>query len=162
MSALIIIAHVKNGVDLARQYKLPQQIIDLIEQHHGSTLVAYFYNQAKNECVKNPNIPDVEESSFRYPCSRPQTKEAVVLMLADSCESACRALVEPTPARIQGLVRKISQDRLEDEQFDECDITLKELRIVEDHIIKVLISNHHGRIKYPERIKDDKNSKKHD
>ena len=98
-------------------------------------------------------IPDVEEASFRYPCQRPQSKEAVVLMLADACESACRSLVEPTPARIEGLVRKISQDRLEDEQFDETDITLKELRIVEDAIIKGLISYHHGRIKYPEKIK---------
>lgn len=160
MSALIIIAHVKNGVDLARQYRLPPQIIDLIEQHHGSTLVAYFFNQAKNRRVLDPSIPDVEESSFRYPCPRPQTKEAVVLMLADACESACRALVEPTPARIQGLVRKISQERLEDEQFDESGITLKELRIVEDCIIKGLISYHHGRIKYPERIKEEKSQRK--
>ncbi len=154
MSALIIIAHVKNGVDLARLYKLPIQIVDLIEQHHGSTLVAYFYNLAKNRRALDPSIPDVEESSFRYPCPKPQTKEAVVLMLADACESACRALVEPTPARIQFLVRKISQERLEDEQFDESGITLTELRTVEDRIVKGLISYHHGRIKYPERIKE--------
>ncbi len=154
MSALIIIAHVKNGVDLARLYKLPTQIVDLIEQHHGSTLVAYFYNLAKNRRALDPSIPDVEESSFRYPCPKPQTKEAVVLMLADACESACRALVEPTPARIQLLVRKISQERLEDEQFDESGITLTELRTIEDRIVKGLISYHHGRIKYPERIKE--------
>ncbi|MDO4629507.1 MAG: HDIG domain-containing protein, partial [Planctomycetia bacterium] len=154
MSALIIIAHVKNGVDLARLYKLPTQIVDLIEQHHGSTLVAYFYNLAKNRRALDPSIPDVEESCFRYPCPKPQTKEAVVLMLADACESACRALVEPTPARIQFLVRKISQERLEDEQFDESGITLTELRTVEDRIVKGLISYHHGRIKYPERIKE--------
>ncbi len=159
-SALIIIAHVKNGVALARQYHLPQQIIDLIEQHHGSTLVAYFFNQAKNLRALNPSIPDVEESSFRYPCPKPQTKEAVVLMLADACESACRSLVEPTPARIQGLVRKLAQERLEDEQFDESGITLCELRIVEDCIIKGLISYHHGRIKYPERIREEKTSRK--
>ncbi|MBQ2821014.1 MAG: HDIG domain-containing protein [Thermoguttaceae bacterium] len=160
MSALIIIAHVKNGVALAQQYHLPQQIIDLIEQHHGSSLVAYFFNQAKNRRVLDPSIPNVEESSFRYPCSKPQTKEAVVLMLADACESACRSLVEPTPARIQGLVRKLAQERLEDEQFDESGITLRELRIVEDSIIKGLISYHHGRIKYPERIREEKTAKK--
>ena len=185
MSTLIIIAHVKNGVDLARQNHIPQQIVDLIDQHHGTTLVAYFYHQAlkqyeaekqaaeearrlyeeakkeaeaRGEVFRTPpppmeTIPEVEEISFRYPCQRPQSKEAVVLMLADACESACRSLVEPTPARIEGLVRKISQDRLEDEQFDETDITLKELRIVEDVIIKGLISYHHGRIKYPEKIK---------
>lgn len=159
-SALIIIAHVKNGVEYARQNHLPQQIIDLIEQHHGSTLVAYFFNQAKNQRALNPSIPDVEESSFRYPCPKPQTKEAVVLMLADACESACRSLVEPTPARIQGLVRKLAQERLEDEQFDESGITLCELRIVEDCIIKGLISYHHGRIKYPERIREEKPARK--
>ena len=185
MSTLIIIAHVKNGVDLARQNHIPQQIVDLIDQHHGTTLVAYFYHQAlkqyeaekqaaeearrlyeeakkeaeaRGEEFRVPpppmeTIPEVEEASFRYPCQRPQSKEAVVLMLADACESACRSLVEPTPSRIEGLVRKISQDRLEDEQFDETDITLKELRIVEDAIIKGLISYHHGRIKYPEKIK---------
>ncbi|MDO4584101.1 MAG: HDIG domain-containing protein [Planctomycetia bacterium] len=152
MSALIIIAHVKNGIDLARQYKLPEPIIDLIEQHHGTTLVSYFYTQAKNRSALDSSIPDVEEVSFRYPCTKPQTKEAVVLMLADACESACRSLVDPAPARIENMVRKISQQRLEDDQLDESGMTLSELRIVEDSIIKGLISYHHGRIKYPERI----------
>ncbi|MDO4574610.1 MAG: HDIG domain-containing protein [Planctomycetia bacterium] len=152
MSALIIIAHVKNGIELARQYHLPEQIIDLIEQHHGSTLVGSFYNAAKNRATLDAKVPDVDESTFRYPCLKPQTKEAVVLMLADSCESACRSLVDPAPARIEGLVRKISQARMEDSQFDESGMTLSDLRVVEDCIIKGLISYHHGRIKYPERI----------
>jgi len=152
MSALIIIAHVKNGVDLARQYKLPQQIIDLIEQHHGSGLVTYFYRQAQKRHLEDPTIPEPEEISFRYPCPKPQTKEAVVLMMTDACESASRSLVEPTPARIQGLVRNISQERLEDEQFDESGITLTELRTIEASIVKGLISLHHGRIKYPDKI----------
>lgn len=152
MSALIIIAHVKNGVDLARQYKLPQQIIDLIEQHHGSALVSYFYRQAQKRHLEDPTIPEPEEMSFRYPCPKPQTKEAVVLMMADACESASRSLVEPTPARIQNLVRSISQERLEDEQFDESGITLTELRTIEASIVKGLISLHHGRVKYPDKI----------
>lgn len=152
MSALIIIAHVKNGVDLAHQYKLPQQIIDLIEQHHGSGLVSYFYRQALKRHLEDPTIPEPEEMSFRYPCPKPQTKEAVVLMMADACESASRTLVEPTPARVQNLVRSISQERLEDEQFDESGITLTELRTIEASIVKSLISLHHGRIKYPEKI----------
>ncbi|MDO4571635.1 MAG: HDIG domain-containing protein, partial [Planctomycetia bacterium] len=151
MSALIILAHVKNGIDLAKQYKLPKQIVDLIEQHHGTTLVQYFYAEACKKALEE-NLPPPEESSFRYPCSRPQTKEAVVLMLTDACESACRSLVDPAPAKIESLVRKLSQQRLEDEQFDESGITLCELRTVEDTIIKGLISYHHGRIKYPERI----------
>ena len=152
MSALIIIAHVKNGVDLAHQYKLPQQIIDLIEQHHGSGLVSYFYRQAQKRHLEDPTIPEPEEMSFRYPCPKPQTKEAVVLMMADACESASRSLVEPTPARIQNLVRSISQERLEDEQFDESGITLTELRTIEASIVKGLISLHHGRVKYPDKI----------
>ena len=131
-------------------------VIDLIEQHHGSGLVSYFYRQALKRHLEDPTIPEPEEMSFRYPCPKPQTKEAVVLMMADACESASRSLVEPTPARVQNLVRSISQERLEDEQFDESGITLTELRTIEASIVKSLISLHHGRIKYPDKIEKDK------
>jgi len=101
MSRLIIVAHVKDGADLARQHHLPPPIIDFIEQHHGTTLVEYFYRRAAQQSETDPNRAEVEEHSYRYPGPKPQTKEAGVLMLADAVESASRALVEPTPSRLE-------------------------------------------------------------
>jgi len=151
MSTLIIIAHVKDGVDLARQHHLPDPVIDFIEQHHGTTLVEYFYRRANQQCETNPDGGCVHEEAFRYPGPKPQSREAAVLMLADAVESAARALVEPTPARIEGLVEEIAMKRLLDGQFDECGLTLKQLRIVEDSLIKSLTAVYHGRVKYPDQ-----------
>lgn len=151
MSTLVIVAHIKDGADLARQHKLPGPIIDFIEQHHGTTLVEYFYGRASEQKQNDPDGGEVEESSFRYPGPKPQTKETAVLMLADAAESACRSLVEPGPARIEALVREIAERKLEDGQFDESGLTLRELRTVEDSMIKSLIANYHGRIKYPDQ-----------
>lgn len=151
MSTLIIIAHIKDGADLARQHHLPQPIIDLIEQHHGTTLVEYFYRRASEMSEANPDGGEVEENSFRYPGPKPQSKEAAVLMLADAVESACRTLVEPTPARIDNLVEQITRKRLLDGQFDECNITLEEVHTVEDSLVKSLTAVYHGRVKYPEQ-----------
>jgi putative nucleotidyltransferase with HDIG domain len=151
MSTLIIIAHFKDGADLARQHNLPEPIVDFIQQHHGTTLVEYFYHRAcEQDRDRDPESPEVSESSFRYPGPKPQTKEAAVLMLADAVESACRALVEPTPARIEGVVQDIAMKRLLDGQFDDCDLTLRELRTIEDSLVKSLIAVYHGRVKYPE------------
>lgn len=149
MSTLIIIAHIKDGADLARQHHLPQPIIDFIQQHHGTTLVEYFYRRAQSEA--DPEAPDVQEASFRYPGPKPQTKEAAVLMLADAVESASRALVEPTPARIEALVHDIAIKRLLDGQFDNCNLTLEELATIEDSLVKSLTAVYHGRIKYPDQ-----------
>ena len=148
MSTLVIIAHVKDGADLARQNRLPEVIIDFILQHHGTTLVEYFYRQAQQ---KNPDGEDseVDETSFRYPGPKPQTKEAGVLMLADAVESASRALVEPTPSRIESLVEELIKKRLEDGQFDECGLTLQEVRTIGDSLIKSVTAVYHGRVKYP-------------
>jgi putative nucleotidyltransferase with HDIG domain len=151
MSSLVIIAHIKDGADLARQHGLPDPIVDLIEQHHGTTLVEYFYGRATERSLLDPNGGEVDEGAFRYPGPRPQTKEAAVLMLADAAESACRSLVEPGPARIESLVREIAERKLDDGQFDESNLTLRELRTIEDSIIKSLIANYHGRVKYPEQ-----------
>ena len=151
MSTLVIVAHIKDGADLARQHKLPGPIIDFIEQHHGTTLVEYFYGRASEQKQNDPDGGEVEEASFRYPGPKPQSKETAVLMLADACESACRSLVEPGPARIEALVREIAERKLEDGQFDESGLTLRELRTVEDSMIKSLIANYHGRIKYPDQ-----------
>lgn len=151
MSTLVIIAHIKDGSDLARQHSLPEPLIDLIEQHHGTTLVEYFYGRASAQAQQDPNGSEVDESSYRYPGPKPQTKEAGVLMLADSVESASRTLVDPTPARIESLVREIAERKLDDGQFDESGLTLRELRTIENSMIKSLIANYHGRVKYPEK-----------
>lgn len=151
MSTLIIVAHVKDGADLARQHHLPEPVIDFIEQHHGTTLVEYFYRRANQQNEGKPDSTEVPEDAFRYPGPKPQTREAAVLMLADAVESAARALVEPTPARIEGLVEDIAMKRLLDGQFDECGLTLKQLRIVEDSLIKSLTAVYHGRVKYPDQ-----------
>ncbi len=151
MSTLIIIGHVKDGVELGRQHHLPQPILDLIEQHHGTTLVEYFYREATRRCDGNPDAPTVQESAFRYPGPKPQTKEAGILMVSDAVESASRTLSEPTPARIDGLVTELIQKRLDDGQFDECGLTLREIAEIRESLIKSLIGIYHGRVKYPEQ-----------
>jgi len=151
MSTLIIIAHIKDGADLARQHRLPQQIIDFIEQHHGTTLVEYFYQRASRQKEANPDSSEVEETAFRYPGPKPQTKEAGVLMLADAAESACRTLVEPTPARIEAVIEEITRKRLLDGQFDECDLTLEQVRRVQESMVKSVTAVYHGRVKYPDQ-----------
>jgi putative nucleotidyltransferase with HDIG domain len=152
MSTLIIIGHVKDGVDLAEQHHLPQQIIDFIEQHHGTTLVEYFFREAtrKAECQPDHRT-DAEEASYRYPGPRPRTKEAAVLMIVDACESASRTLSEPTAKRLETLVHEIILRRLLDHQFDECALTMKELRLIEESVVKSLIGIYHGRIRYPDQ-----------
>jgi len=150
MSTLVIIAHVKDGADLARQNRLPEPIIDFIQQHHGTTLVEYFYRQASEQKKgQDPDGRDVDESSFRYPGPKPQTKEAGVLMMADAVESACRALKEPTASRIENIVEQISMKRLLDGQFDECGLTLEELQKIGESLVKSLTAVYHGRVKYP-------------
>ncbi len=151
MSTLVIIAHVKDGADLARQNRLPQSIIDFIEQHHGTTLVEYFYRQAARQSEENPDRESVEESSYRYPGPKPQTREAGVLMVADAVESASRTLVDPTPARIENLVEEITMKKLLDGQFDACGITLMELSCIRDSLVKSLTAVYHARVKYPDQ-----------
>jgi putative nucleotidyltransferase with HDIG domain len=154
MSTLVIIAHVKDGADLARQNKVPEPIIDFIQQHHGTTLVEYFYRQAAERSSKGNDIDGsnvVDESSFRYPGPKPQTKEAGILMLSDAVESASRVLVEPTPARIESLVEELSRKRLLDGQFDECGLTLEEVDKIGQSLVKSLTAVYHGRVKYPDQ-----------
>ena len=150
MSTLVIIAHVKDGADLARQHGLPNSLIDFILQHHGTTLVEYFYNRASEQSESDPDGGEVDEHSYRYPGPKPQSKEAAVLMMADAVESACRALTDPTPSRIEGLVHDLAMKRLLDGQFDECGLTLEELRKIELSLVKSLAAVYHARIKYPD------------
>jgi putative nucleotidyltransferase with HDIG domain len=152
MSTLIIIGHVKDGADLAHEHHLPQVIIDMIEQHHGTTLVEYFYQEAAREVEENDeDEADVDEAAFRYPGPKPQSKEACILMLADAVESASRTLSEPTPGRIEGLVHELTLKRLLDGQFDECGVTLQEIGRIKESLIKSVIAIYHGRVKYPEQ-----------
>jgi putative nucleotidyltransferase with HDIG domain len=152
MSTLVIIAHVKDGADLARQNRLPDSIIDFIQQHHGTTLVEYFYRQANQKKVQeDPDSGALDESSFRYPGPKPQTREAGVLMLADAVESASRVLKEPTASRIENLVHEISMKRLLDGQFDESGLTLEDIRKIGESLVKSLTAVYHGRVKYPDQ-----------
>jgi putative nucleotidyltransferase with HDIG domain len=151
MSTLIIVAHVKEGVELARQYSLPQPIIDLIAEHHGTTLVEYFYRRATERSQADPDAGEVDEQAYRYPGPKPATRESAVLMLADAAESASRSLTEPTPARLAGLVHDIAMKRLLDGQFDECGLTLEELALIEESLVKSLTAVYHGRVKYPDQ-----------
>jgi len=148
LSTLIITNHVKEGVDLARKHRLPECVIDFIRQHHGTTLVKYFYNKAK-EMAKDENC---DEKDFRYPGPRPQTKETAIVLLADSVEAAVRTLSKPTPGRIEGLVRKIIKDHLADGQLDESNITLRDLDKVAEAFVKVLTGIFHSRIEYPDNL----------
>ena len=150
MSALIIIGHVKDGVELAEQHNLPRKLIDFIEQHHGTTLVEYFFREAASRADEDHRT-DADESTFRYPGSRPLTKETGVMMLADAVESASRTLSEPTPKRIQSLVNDIALKRVLDGQFDECGLTMSEINVVKESLVKSLLAVHHGRIKYPDQ-----------
>ncbi len=153
MSTLVIVAHVKDGIEIGRNHKLPPGIIDLIEQHHGTTMVEFFYRRAiKNSEDENDGVATgVDEADFRYPGPRPQTREAAVMMLADAVESASRTLREPTPARIENLVTEISKKKLDDNQFDECDITIEELKTICDSLVKSLNAMYHARVQYPEQ-----------
>lgn len=146
LSTLIITAHVKDGVELAKEYKIPKSIIDIIEQHHGTTLVKYFYITMKNS---SENPEEVNEENFRYPGPKPETKEAAIIMLADSVEAAVRSISEPTKGKIEEMVNNIIKTRLNEGQLDNCNLTLKDLDKIREAFIKVLMGIYHQRIEYP-------------
>ena len=139
----IIFDHVRKGVEILKQHQLPQSVIDICAEHHGTTLMKYFYAEALKD------NPDADEADFRYPGPKPQTKESAVINIVDSTEAATRAMKEPTLEKVQNLVHSIIMNRLEDEQFIECDITLKELAIIEKNIVASLNGTFHSRIEYP-------------
>ncbi|HHW40273.1 MAG TPA: HDIG domain-containing protein [Syntrophomonadaceae bacterium] len=148
LSTLIITSHVKDGLDLAREYKLPRAIEAIIEQHHGTGLVSYFYQRALES--DRPEL--VAESDFRYDSVKPQSKEAALVMLADSVEAAIRSLQKSTPGRLEGLTRKIIKEKLQDGQLDECDLTFKDLDRIATAFVRVLGGIFHSRIEYPESM----------
>lgn len=162
MSTLVIVSHIKEGVTLARKYKLPQVVIDGIEQHQGTSLVSVFYHRAKTQQQKEQaadgsSKEKINDEDFRYDGPRPQNREMAVLMLADSCEAASRSLDKPTPVRIRNLIDDIFDSRLRDGQLDECSLTLRELHIIKESFIFSLTNMLHGRVAYP---KDEKKTDK--
>jgi membrane-associated HD superfamily phosphohydrolase len=160
MSALIIIAHVKEGVDLALKHNLNRRIVDIIQEHHGTSLVYYFYKRALQQQedaraggkimnMREEDVPEVKEESFRYPGPKPQTKESAIISLADMVESASRSIEKPTPQKIEQLVTDLIAQRIADKQLDECDLTLAELRIIAERFRFTLMTMLHTRIAYP-------------
>lgn len=143
LSTLIITSHTKDGDEMGREYNLPKEIRDIMYEHQGTTLLAYFYNKAKQ------NNPHLEESDFRYSGPKPRSKESAVIMLADSIEAAVRSLDEKTPVTIEKMLRKIIGAKIEEQQLSDADLTFKEIEIIIQSFTKILMSIHHVRIKYP-------------
>jgi hypothetical protein len=148
MSSLIVKSHVSYGIELAKMYRLPPAIINAIPQHHGTSLIKYFYARAKER--EDPDLQHVEEKDFRYPGPKPQTREAGILMLADSVEATARSLPDPTPAKLKGMVRRIIGGIFNDGQLDECELTLKDLNAISEAFTNVLASIYHSRPEYPQ------------
>jgi putative nucleotidyltransferase with HDIG domain len=160
MSSLILISHVKDGVELARENRLGDRIAHIIQQHHGTSLTSFFYQKAKAR--ENPEMESLNEEDFRYPGPKPQTKEAGIVMLADAVEAASRGLTDPAPARIQGLVQKIINQIFLDGQLEECELTLKDLHEIETSFSRILTAFFHQRIDYPLIPASEPGAKKND
>jgi len=155
MSRMIIVGHVRDGLELAREYKLPRILHQFIEAHHGTTLVEYFYHEATKKS-EGETGQIVSENEFRYPGPKPTSKEAAIVMLTDAVESATRTVQDPTPNRIENVVYNVGMRRLQDGQFDNCDLTMRQLRLIENSLVKSLCAMYHSRIAYPKSQKDDK------
>ncbi len=151
LSTLVVTSHTKDGVEMAEEYGLPEVVKKMIIQHHGNSLVAYFYHQAKTRTEEE----GISESQFRYVGQRPNSKESAILMIADAAEAAVRALDKPTPARIDATLTAIIQSRLKDNQFSDAPITLKDLTLIHDTFVKMLSSLYHSRISYPSERKEE-------
>jgi cyclic-di-AMP phosphodiesterase PgpH len=159
MSALIIKAHIKDGIEMAMANRLPKELIDIIQQHHGTTLIEYFYEKAKRNAEEGDTV---DERNFRYSGPKPQTKEAGILLLADTIEATSRTLPDPTPAKLQGLVQKMINKAFSNGELDESGLTLKDLHLIAKYFVRVLTGIYHRRITYPdsaEKIAKDKKMK---
>ncbi|QOJ00556.1 MAG: HDIG domain-containing protein [Phycisphaeraceae bacterium] len=156
LSLLIIVGHVKDGLELSEEFRLPRVLKHFIEAHHGTTLVEYFYHRARQQSAAGSEAEEGAEAArepdeieYRYPGPKPRSKEVAIVMIADAVESATRSMPDPTPSRIEALVQSIAHKRLMDGQFDECDLTLRDLRTIVDSIARTMASIYHGRIAYP-------------
>ena len=160
MSSLILISHVKDGVEMARENRLGERIGHIIQQHHGTSLISYFYQKAKEK--ENPEMESINENDFRYPGPKPQTKEAGIVLLADSVEAASRALTDPTPSRIKTLVQRITNNIFLDGQLEECELTLKDLQKIQESFDRILTAIFHQRIDYPISTSSESPKKRND
>ncbi len=153
MSSLIIGSHVKDGIALGREYGLPEEVVDFIPMHHGTTRIDYFYNKAVELAQQDPDptkIDEIKESDYRYPGPKPQTKETGIMMLADAVEAAVRTIEEPTPERLEDSIGSLITKRFEEGELDECPLTLKDLTRIKSAFLNVLVGVYHSRVRYPE------------
>jgi putative nucleotidyltransferase with HDIG domain len=148
LSTLIISSHIKDGLEMAKTQRLPKIICDIIEQHHGTSLISYFYHKA----VEQDRTGSITDSDYRYESSKPASKEAAIVMLADSVEAAVRAMQKPTPGRMEGLIRRIIKDKLDDGQLEASELTYRELDKIAQSFVRVLSGIFHGRIEYPDAV----------
>ncbi|PKK84624.1 MAG: hypothetical protein CVT49_02045 [candidate division Zixibacteria bacterium HGW-Zixibacteria-1] len=146
MSAIVLVSHLKKGRQIGEEADIPDEVLNFIEEHHGTMIMTYFYNKAKEMGVANP-----PEDEFRYPGPKPQTRETAIVMLADSVEAASRTLTDPKPARIRNLVQNIINDRFQSGELEECPLTLKDLAMIRESFTQVLIGAFHHRIEYPDK-----------
>jgi putative nucleotidyltransferase with HDIG domain len=147
MSTLIIISHVKEGIDLAKKYKIPKKVLDFIPMHHGTTLVKYFYEKA----LRKRNLKEeVREINFRYPGPKPVSKETAIVMLADTIEASVRSMSEPTVSKIESLIEDVVKTRLLEGELDNCNLTIQDLSKIRESFLKIFVGIHHKRLKYPE------------
>jgi hypothetical protein len=156
MSSLIIAAHVKDGMALGKEYGLPEEVLEFIPMHHGTTRIDYFYTKAielAGTSSDETKIDEINEQDYRYPGPRPQTKETGIMMLADAIEAAVRSIDDPTPQHLQGLIDEIFKRRFEEGELDECPLTLKDLTKIKAAFLNVLVGVYHSRVKYPETAK---------
>ncbi|MFD2412194.1 HDIG domain-containing metalloprotein [Paenibacillus rhizoplanae] len=156
LSKSIIVAHARDGVEMQKEYKLPKPIRDIAEQHHGTTFLHYFYHKALKLAEEKGVEPDFTEEDFRYPGPKAQSKESAVVGIADSVEAAVRSLRKPTVVQVETMIEKIIKSRLDDHQFDECDLTIKELDIISRTLKETVMGIFHSRIEYPEDVRKPK------
>jgi hypothetical protein len=149
MSSLILINHVKRGLEMAEEFRLPYRIRDFIPEHHGTSLIQFFYQKA----IENSEEGEVEEANYRYPGPRPRSKESGILMLADAVEAGARSLKEPSVSRIRSMVNSFTNNRLKENELDECPLTIKDLKIINESFVNILTGMYHARIEYPDQDK---------
>ncbi|QOT07803.1 HDIG domain-containing protein [Paenibacillus sp. JNUCC32] len=153
LSKSIIVAHARDGVEMLKEYKLPKPIRDIAEQHHGTTFLHYFYHKAVRQAEEQGVEPDFTEDDFRYPGPKAQSKESAIVGIADSVEAAVRSLRKPTVEQVESMIEKIIKGRLDDHQFNDCDLTMKELDIIAKTLKETVMGIFHSRIEYPEDVK---------
>jgi putative nucleotidyltransferase with HDIG domain len=157
MSSLIIANHVREGMELAREFKLPEEVIDFIPMHHGTTRMEFFYQKAIRVAENSDDetkVEEVNEQDYRYPGPKPQTKEAGIMMLADAIEAAVRTIEDPTPQRLESTIEDLIKKRVEEGELDECPLTLKDLTRINQAFLSVLVGIYHARVKYPDAEKE--------